>query len=295
MTLIKRLRRSANLATRALPAAVARSIRFRYSCGFWPSLRDPQTLNEKINWRVVRDGREALQWTCDKLESKRRAALLAPDVLIPRTLWSGEKLEQSALDGVSGRWLLKNNAGSGNVIIGDGTPNVESLARQMSSWDVGRQAKILRERAYAHAQPGVLVEEWVGRGDALPIDYKVFVFGGAARFITAHSDRFDDHRASIYTPDWKRIDARLPHAPEHPSDLPRPEHLDALVSIAERIAIDFEFLRVDLFDTAEGVWFGETTPYPWSGLGPLLPASFEREAGSFWTLPVLSRADTRWW
>ena len=82
---------------------------------------------------------------------------------------------------------------------------------------------------------------------------------------------------------------------EHDGDLPRPEHLEKLVSIAERIATDFEFLRVDLFDTAEGVWFGEATPYPWSGLVPMLPASFEREAGSFWTLPVLSRADTRWW
>jgi len=295
MKLPQRLVPAANLATRALPVAWARAIRFRYSCGFWPSLRDPRTFNEKINWRVVRDGRELLQWTCDKVESKRRAEALAPDVLIPRTLWAGESLDHDALGDITGRWLLKNNAGSGNVIVGEGSPNVEALTRQMGSWDVGRQARVLRERAYAHAKPGLLIEEWVGRGEAPPIDYKVFVFDGVAKFITAHSDRFNHHRASIYSPEWKRLDARLPHAPEHDADLPRPAHLESLVSIAERIATDFEFLRVDLFDTPEGVWFGETTPYPWSGLGPLLPASFELEAGSFWTLPVLSRADTRWW
>lgn len=230
-------------------------------------------------------------WTCDKLAMKSHVSELAPDALIPEVLWQGEKLDAEQLAGIDGRWIFKGNSGSGQIVVGSGTPNLDELRAAIDGWQIGRQADLLGESAYAHARELLFFEQWVGRGPTPPIDYKVFVFDGVARFITAHSDRFDDHRASIYTADWQRIDARLAHAPVHETDLPRPAHFEALVEIAQRIGKAFDFIRVDLFDTDDGVWFGETSPYPWSGLGLLIPHAFELEAGSFWTLPDLSHTE----
>lgn len=283
------LSRAVNAASRLLPLTWSRALRFRYVCGYWPSLSSPVTLGEKINWRVVRDRRDIWAWTCDKVEMKREVHARAPEALIPEVLWQGPSLTDDVAAAVSGKWILKSSTGSGKIIPGDGTPQLHELRAAVDRWDVHRQGSLLGEWAYTLVPPTLFFERWVG--EATPTDYKVFVFDGVARFITVHTDRFSGHRASIYRPDWSRVDARLPRAPEHAADVPRPQHLERLVAIAEKIGAGFDFIRVDLFETEEGVWFGETTPYPWSGLGPLIPLSFEIEAGSYWALPDLDEAD----
>jgi hypothetical protein len=60
-----------------------------------------------------------------------------------------------------------------------------------------------------------------------------------------------------------------------------------MIKLAEEIAAEFDFMRVDLFDTPHGVFFGETTPYPGSGLSPFSPNSFDYFLGSHWSLPPL--------
>ncbi|MCE5289257.1 MAG: hypothetical protein LLG14_08430 [Nocardiaceae bacterium] len=42
------------------------------------------------------------------------------------------------------------------------------------------------------------------------------------------------------------------------------------------------------FEFVEGqVWFGETTPYPVSGMAAYSPDDFDYQMGRFWTLPTL--------
>ncbi|MPN24354.1 hypothetical protein SDC9_171752 [bioreactor metagenome] len=48
--------------------------------------------------------------------------------------------------------------------------------------------------------------------------------------------------------------------------MPRPPHLDEMIEIARRLGAGFRHVRVDLFDTPEGVRFGEITLYDQSGL-----------------------------
>ncbi|MGX5680892.1 ATP-grasp fold amidoligase family protein [Schumannella luteola] len=279
---------AADVVVRMLPLSWARAIRFRYACGYWPSLDHPVGLNEKINWRIVRDRRPLWDWTCDKLAMKERVREIDPGVRVPRVLWQGEQLDDSAGQSLEGRWILKSNVGSGRVIVGEGRPDIPALRARIEGWHINRQRDVLGEWAYRFATPGFFFEEWIGDQKVPPADYKFFVFDGTVRFATVHTGRFHDHRASIYSRDWTRREARLPRAAVHESALEKPEHWDRMVQAAERIGAGFDFLRVDLFDSSEGVWFGETTPYPWSGLAPLLPREFELEAGSYWTLPDLS-------
>jgi hypothetical protein len=64
-------------------------------------------------------------------------------------------------------------------------------------------------------------------------------------------------------------------------------HRSRLESVAEAIAGDLDFLRVDLYEVASEVWFGETTPYPDSGLCYFGPREVDYEWGDFWELPQL--------
>jgi hypothetical protein len=42
---------------------------------------------------------------------------------------------------------------------------------------------------------------------------------------------------------------------------------------------------VDLYEADGEIWFGEFTPYSWSGLHPLLPIEVDLAWGSYWRLP----------
>lgn len=270
-----------------LPLETSRSLRYFFHGRRWPDLRNPRGLNEKINWRVLNDQRDLWSWTCDKQAMKRAALERSPGVLVPRTIWSGMDVAELADVELPARWILKPNNGSGQVITGSGAADVADLRRRTDQWDRAYQWRTLGEIVYLRADPTILLEEWIGVGDEPPDDYKLFVFHGRVEFIHAHTGRFDGHRASFYTTDWDPIDARQSDVVPHAQPVPRPQRLTEMVEIAERIAADFDFIRIDLFDTPEGVWFGETTPYPWSGGSPIIPWEFEVRAGDLWTLPKL--------
>lgn len=284
MRVIKKL---GHATLRVLPLPMSRAIRIRYYTGRWPRMKSPIGLNDKINWRIIHDHRAIWDWTCDKLASKGHAAQRSPGILIPSVLWVGEDVRELANLNIEGRWILKANRSSKNVIVGSGTPDVEALKAEVATWN-DFQWRDLGESAYAHAEPVLLLERWLGESDEPPMDYKIYVYDGVARFVHVHRNRFVAHRSSIFTREWERIDASQTHILPDEITLPRPTRLDELLRRAEQIGAGFDFMRVDLFETNEGVWFGETTPYSWSGIRPFSPDSFERELGSYWTLPDLS-------
>lgn len=282
----KGLRSAAKSLVFLLPLRWSRAIRFRVHASHWPSLRDPRGVNEKINWRILNDRRDIWDWTCDKLEAKLHAERLSPGILIPEVLWFGDDVtELDSLD-IDGRWILKPNGSSQSLLVGEGAPDVAELRRKVRRWKTDFQWRINGEMAYANARRLLVLERWIGDGPEVPTDYKIFVYDGVVKYIHAHTGRFVSHRSSVYTPDWSWLeDVRQDHIKPHDAPIAPPPHLEELVRRASDLGAGFDFVRVDLYDTEEGVWFGEMTPYAWSGMRPYRPEWFELEAGSHWTLP----------
>ena len=148
------------------------------------------------------------------------------------------------------------------------------------------QAENLGEWAYTVAEPSFLLEEWIGDEDVAPIDYKFFVFDGIVKMIQVDEDRFKNHRLSLFDREWNPINASKDLWQEADSKV-RPVSLPEMIRIAELIGKPFDFMRVDLFDTPTGIYFGETTPYPGGGLSPFKPTTFDEKLGSYWQLPDL--------
>ncbi len=285
--MIRSLKRLGNATLRRMPLVWSRAIRIRHYTGRWPQVSNPVGLNDKINWRILYDRREIWHWTCDKLLSKEYAVRRSPGILLPDVLWVGTDLRELAELGLEGRWILKANRSSNDVIVGSGAPNIAALAAEVATWN-DFQWRDLGEFAYGYAAPVLLLERWLGDTDEPPMDYKIHVYDGVARFVQIHRNRFAGHRASMFTRDWVRIESSQSHAIPDEITLPRPARLDEMLGRAEQIAEGFDYIRVDFFETPEGVWFGETTPYSWSGTRPFSPESVERELGRYWTLPDLS-------
>lgn len=253
------------------------------------NVSSPSTFNEKVNWRILNDRRELLSWTCDKVKMKENVQLLGTQVEIPRTLWQGTDLAELETFDFPERWILKANHRSQCVYIGRGMPNFSALAKETQGWMASFQAENLGEWAYTVADPSYVLEEWIGDGDAPPTDYKFFVFDGVVKMIQVDEDRFEKHRMSLFDRNWQKVNASK-DLWEDAGVADPPSRLPEMIAIAETLGREFDFIRIDLFDTPAGIYFGETTPYPGGGLSPFNPKSFDAELGAHWRLPANTSA-----
>ncbi len=267
------------------------------------NFRHPKTFNEKLNWRIIYDRRELLQFSCDKLYTKGLAA--KQDIRSPRVLWSGTDLAELTKLELPARWVLKPNHGSGRLHFGQGpVTDLPLLRAATQGWLESSGPERHGEWAYKQARHLLLLEEMLGDGVNTPALYNFYVFDGKPLFIGAIGPQpvnFTTWRHSrgapwppagtairYYTSAWEPLPVRengVPLAPEEAE----PAALSSMTEAARRLGRGFDFMRVDL-NCADGeVYFGELTPYDNGCFRRLEPSSFDLELGSHWTLPDLGR------
>lgn len=55
-----------------------------------------------------------------------------------------------------------------------------------------------------------------------------------------------------------------------------------MLTIAEKLSHEQNFVRVDLYQTDKGIYFGELTFFPEAGLGAFNPLSFDAQICKQW-------------
>jgi len=118
----------------------------------------------------------------------------------------------------------------------------------------------------------------------IPLDYKCWVFHGRVEFIQIDFNRYSNHSRTIVDRQWRR--QAWGHNPLYPPgpNVERPARLDQMIEIAERLAVDPDFVRVDLY-CIDGVriLFGELTFAPGAGWTSFWPdRRVDVRVGSLW-------------
>jgi TupA-like ATPgrasp len=265
-----------------LPAGIRRRVLFACCNRRLPDFRDPRTFSDKVNWRILNDRRPLLEWTCDKLAMKERARAIA-GLRVPRTWWAGTDLRELEAVQLPEHWVLKPNHRSGLVHFGQGHPDAARLRELTAGWLRPFQASGMGEWAYSRARPLLLAEEMIGEPGSPAPDYKFFTFGGDVAAVQVDTGRHSVHRRRLYLPDWTPLEVRSGNHPLAAIE-PAPPGLGRMLAVAAQLGAGVDFIRIDLYDVRGGVWFGEVTPYPGSGLDRFVPASL----GARWELPVSS-------
>jgi TupA-like ATPgrasp len=266
-----------------LPAGLSRRVLFMYFNRQVPRFSQPATFNEKVNWRILNDRRQLLEFSCDKLAMKDYARSI-PRVLVPPVLWFGDNVHDLENVELPEHWVLKPNHRSGVVYFGHGLPGIPSLNAITREWSRSAQSEDYHEWAYSKARRLLLVEELLGQPGACPTDYKFFVFAGEVAAVQVDVDRHTAHQRRIYLPDWSPLDVSSGNHPLAPVQA-APVNLDEMISIARAIGQPFDFMRVDLYSIDGATVFGEMTPYAGSGLDRFIPRRFDIELGKRWELP----------
>jgi hypothetical protein len=136
----------------------------------------------------------------------------------------------------------------------------------------------LDEWLYTQIPSGLLVEPYIGSDLELPIDYKLFVFGGRVRYVQVHLSRASRHRWVVLDTAWRRV------SPLTPDDDPtRPASLGQMIEAAETLGAEFDFVRADFYEVDGRPLFGELTFYPGSGLERVAPPALDEAMGRWWS------------
>ena len=251
-----------------------------------PNLRHPRTLNEKIAWRKLYQRNPLFPVFADKIAVKAEIARLIGEQHIIETLWVGSNPEDIPFDSLKPPYVIKvNHSCGGNVFIRT-TQDIKrdeivASMRQQLGFSHGHR---FREWAYLGIPPKVLVERMVEMPDGdVPEDYKFSVYHGRVHFIELDCERFRGHEENLYDREWNLLRARYKHPPIS-KPVSKPANLGEMIDLAEKIGAQFDFARVDLYSTPQGILFGEVTFYPGAGLAPFIPEDGDNEFGEPWKI-----------
>lgn len=268
----------------------------------WPQSEAPG-FNQKIWQRRLTDRRSILKTYCDKAATLEHVRELLPVKVLPERLATAESMAQLSFSQLPDEYVVKvTHASGGSVVVWDGP---ESPGHSHEVWvrrayhrgdvpfevvraELGRCLEHdfgwdLLEWGYLDVPRTVAVDRlYRGADGGLPEDLSVYVFHGRAEVLRQASDRqrSTERWAGVFDRDWKTLP--IQHGKATPAEFPRPAELELAIELAEVICTGGETMRVDFLLAADGLRFGEITPYTMSGNTETNTEWADQYLGSFW-------------
>ena len=179
-----------------------------------------------------------------------------------------DRFEDIDFDKLPNRFVMKCSHASGwNILVRDkATLDIEHAKKTFHRWLKSNYGKKTVEMHYAPIKPQIIIEEFLGDGKALPIEYKIHVFNGVAKNLYVVSGRGEDIRYDQLYIDWTPFDESQFNGWKKSDKTPaKPACFDEMVRIADELSKPFPFVRFDLYEIDGKIYFSEMTFTPAKG------------------------------
>lgn len=272
-----------------LPDAVYLKMVFKAETGYTLDLAHPRTYNEKLQWLKLYDRRPEYVLYADKYRVREYIANTIGEKYLVPLVGVYHRVKDIPWTELPDRFVLKCNHASGTNIIcrNKRALDIPSAEKKLAVWLNRNAFWGAREWCYKDIKPCVICEEFIETPDGnIPDDYKFMCFNGVPRLIQVHHDRYGDHTLDYYTPEWKKADLRRIDADSSENNVEKPEKLDEMLSIAERLSKDMYYARIDLYFVNGHIYFGEITMYPTGGFSTFTRYEDDLLLGSYIKLPT---------
>lgn len=253
--------------------------------------KNPKGLNEKINWvKLYRKDYRMPILTDKELVRGWVSDTIGKEYLIP-LLGVYETIEElkKALPNLEGSFVLKSTCGGGGnevILCEDKTQiNWVKIEEQIKTWLNSKVYWKTGEWQYKKLVPKIICERMIA---AEATDYKIFCFDGKACFLTVDFNRFSGHKQQFFDFEWNRIPMYY-MVPQGEGNCVRPDNLEEMRKLAEKLSADFDFVRVDLYNENGHIYYGEMTFTPGNGTTKFKPEKFEEKFGELWKLDTKKR------
>lgn len=259
---------------------------YKKKFGHLPNLILPKTFNEKICYRKVFDRRGIYNILSDKIEVKKLIKDKIGEGYTPNTLYVYESPSDFKEEHVREKCMIKCSDGwHDHMVLEPNRFDPEEVRSYIHEWINKDQFWRTREWGYYGVQSRVFIEEFIEPeiDMEVPVDYKYYCFGGKTGMVEIISGRAMGDMRSMYTdPGGNPIDLVYCSYSEK-DELPIPVSVFMeMREVAEKIAGEFDFIRVDMYYVRGSPLIGELTVYPSAGLKHLKPHYWDEHLGSLW-------------
>lgn len=254
---------------------------FKSKMGYKLNLKNPVTFNEKLQWLKLNDRSPIYVDLVDKLTVKNIISNKFGEEYVVPTYAIWDKAEDISFDSLPNQFVLKCNHDQGSVMI------IKDKNEIDIDYIRNRYKKLLkrspfpgtREYPYKCITPKVFAEKLLTEEI---IDYKFYCFNGEPRFLYCGKGLTEDHSLAIdfYDMEWNQM-------PFYRTDYKRlgmidkPKNFELMKNIARNLSEGVSFVRIDLFEVDNQVYFSEFTLCPASGFMPFEPKEHDTIVGGW--------------
>lgn len=243
------------------------------------NLDNPQTFNEKLQWLKLYDRNPEYTIMVDKYKVRDYIKeKIGEEYLIPLIgVWDNP--DDIDFDALPDKFVLKcnHNSGLGMCICKDKSKlNIENVKSELKKGLAQDYYLTGREWPYKNVPRKIIAEKYMtDTSDSSDFtDYKFFCFNGYVDCVMVCLERSSgDTKFYFFDRNWnlKRLNTRGKNAPDG-FTISKPSQMDKMFEIAAKLSKGLPFVRTDLYQSNDHIYFGEITFFPDSGFDAnLLP------------------------
>jgi len=255
------------------------------------------TWSELIELRKKNDHTQKMIDYEDKVKSKEIAEKSGCPV--PKNYYVGKSARNIPFDKLPKQYVVKpsHHASSRGIFLMNNGKNLFTGEKVSRAEIISIEQKYLSKRLWkglgewaTYRIPAcVIVEEFLPNLDGeyqVPTDYKCYVFHGRVCMVRVDYDRLTKKQSvDYYNRDFEIIDFN-PIRVKYPRKnlvVEKPTYYDEMIGYVEKMGKQFgNFIRVDMYLTNRGPYFGEFTTYPGSGSRSMFTEETDKYMGALW-------------
>lgn len=273
-----------------LPDKVFLNAAFRARFGRKLDLRNPKTFNEKLQWMKLYNRNPVYTMMVDKYLVRNYVRIIIGEEYLIPLLGAWDDPDKIDFDKLPMQFVLKcnHNSGLGMCICKD--KNKLDIAKVKNDLRKGlKQDYYLtgREWPYKNVPRKIIAEKYMVDESGYELkDYKYYCFDGKVRIVMINSDRMSslETKANYFDENYQPLDfvwgyenAKIPPV--------KPEKFEEMKSLAEKLSEGIPHVRIDFYQTPQGIFFGEMTFFDGSGFDAIEPIEWDYKIGSWINLP----------
>lgn len=237
---------------------------------YFPNLDDPKSFNEKLLWlalnyknpvhAVASDKARAKQWISERIGEEYTVPLIG----------TYTNVNDIDFESLPDKFVIKANEGWGAdevIMVRDKVnADIDLIKAKASSWLYPWSSYYYNNMCITDEKPEkpvVVIEELLEDGDKTYLDdYKLYVCNGKVKFALIVTERGSKDQKRIFVDaDWRALPVRRAGkfsgaAPE------KPKNYEKMIELAEKLAVDVPFVRIDFYNLDGRLYVGEMTFTP---------------------------------
>lgn len=254
---------------------------YRIKTGKKLNLKNPITLCDKLNWLKINDVHEEYTQLVDKIAVREYIKTnLGEEYLFP-IYGTWDHYTDIDFNSLPDKFVLKCNHDSASINIIKDKNTIDHIELEkfyenrlrINAYNIGR------EYPYKDIKPKIIAEKYMIDDENCDIkDYKFFCFNGKPEVLLIASDRSSDMRTDFFDMNFNHLDIKRIYEFSD-KKIEKPKNFEKMKEIAAKLTKNMKFVRLDLYEVGEKIYFGEFTFFPAGGFWPLKPEKWEYDLG----------------